>query len=175
MGIIRETAAMSDTERMTARNSNFLYLLSQIYPIGSIYISTVGTSPSALFGGTWEQIKGRFLLAAGENEANTTTDFGSMSVGELNRPVGELGGEATHTLTEAELAKHRHEKIYYADSGRTFGLAQTGTSTNSSWYLDYSGANDNPGDALNTGYSGGNQPHNNMPPYLAVYVWKRTA
>lgn len=132
--------------------------LSVIYPVGSIYISTVSTSPSTLFGGTWEQIKDTFLLAAGSTYA-----------------AGATGGEATHTLTESELANHRHEKIYYADSGKTFGLAQTGTGTNSNWYLDYSGASDNPGDALNTGYSGGNQPHNNMPPYLAVYVWKRTA
>lgn len=150
-------------------------LLLMAHPIGSIYSSTVATSPADLFGGTWERIKGRFLLAAGENEANTSTDFGSMSAGELNRPAGELGGEPKHILTEPEIAKHRHEKIYYADSGQTFGLAQTGTGTNSNWYLDYSGASDNPGDALNTGYSGGGQPHNNMPPYLAVYVWKRTA
>ena len=133
-------------------------LLLMAHPIGSIYSSTVATSPADLFGGTWERIKDTFLLAAGSTYA-----------------AGATGGEATHTLTESELANHRHEKIYYADSGKTFGLAQTGTGTNSNWYLDYSSASDNPGDALNTGYSGGNQPHNNMPPYLAVYVWKRTA
>lgn len=133
-------------------------LLLMAHPIGSIYSSTVATSPADLFGGTWERIKDTFLLAAGSTYA-----------------AGATGGEATHTLTESELANHRHEKIYYADSGQTFGLAQTGTGTNSSWYLDYSSASDNPGDALNTGYSGGDQPHNNMPPYLAVYVWKRTA
>lgn len=133
-------------------------ILLSAYPVGAIFISTDNTSPSTLFGGTWEQIKDTFLLAAGSTYAAGTT-----------------GGEATHKLTELELAKHRHEKIYYADSGQTFGLAQTGTGTNSNWYLDYSSASDNPGDALNTGYSGGDQPHNNMPPYLAVYVWKRTA
>lgn len=133
-------------------------LLLLAHPVGSIYSSTASTSPQELFGGSWERIKGKFIWGVDDGETAGTT-----------------GGEATHTLTEAELAKHRHEKIYYADSGKTFGLAQTGTGTNSSWYLDYSSASDNPGDALNTGYSGGNQPHNNMPPYYGAYVWVRTA
>ena len=50
--------------------------IDQIYPVGSIYISTIETSPSNLFGGTWEQIKSRFLLASGENETNTTNYWG---------------------------------------------------------------------------------------------------
>ena len=148
MGIIRETDAMSDTERMTARNSNFLYLLSQIYPIGSIYISTVSTSPSTLFGGTWERIKDTFLLAAG-----TTYN------------AGTTGGEATHTLTVDEMPSHQHflaanvNEDEHTENSDIFSYAGWKT------YYNYSA----------TKFSGGNQPHNNMPPYLAVYVWKRTA
>ena len=148
MGIIRETAAMSDTERMAVRNSNFLYLLSQIYPIGSIYISTVSTSPSTLFGGTWERIKDTFLLASGSTYA-----------------AGATGGEAAHTLTIGEMPSHSHKAdVYYNGTGaRDYSYVDTGH---------------NGGTLVSDGLiknSGGGQPHNNMPPYLAVYVWKRTA
>ncbi len=181
MGIIRETAEMSDTERMTARNSNMQYFFNdfwdKIYPIGSIYISTVNTSPSTLLGGTWEQIKGRFLLAAGENEANTTTDFGSMSVGELNRPVGELGGEVTHKLEEREMPSHTHQ-IRSEVGAKTYLVATNGSGNDGPGYSFDDSSHDNDGNISGAFYAtatGGNQPHNNMPPYLAVYVWKRTA
>lgn len=62
-----------------------------IYPIGAIYLSTVSTPPSTLFGGTWSQIQNMFLLAAGTSYAAGTT-----------------GGSATHTLTTAELPSHTH-------------------------------------------------------------------
>lgn len=133
-------------------------ILLSAYPVGALFMSTENISPATLFGGTWERIKGRFIWGIEDGET-----------------AGITGGEATHTLTESELANHRHEKIYFENSGKTFGLAQTGEGTNAHWYLDYSSASDNPGDALNTGYSGGNQPHNNMPPYYGAYIWRRTA
>ena len=182
MGIIRETAEMSDTERMAARNSNFEYIVKEfwgkIYPIGSIYISAASTSPSTLFGGTWEQIKGRFLLAAGENEANTTTDFGGMSAGELNRPAGELGGEPKHTDTANEMPSHEHAirsddgaKTYFCCTSGSGGTDGPGYSFNDS----QADQNQNISGAFYATATGGGQPHNNMPPYLAVYVWKRIA
>ena len=149
MGIIRETAEMSDTERMAARNSNMQYFLNdfwdKIYPIGSIYISAESTSPANLFGGTWEQIKDTFLLAAG----NTYT-------------AGATGGEATHTLTVSEMPSHYHNSQGW--------LRIVGESTGNAVLL--SDGTDTDRHTLSTG---GGQPHNNMPPYLAVYVWKRMA
>lgn len=59
-----------------------------IYPVGSVYISVNNTNPAVLFGGTWVQIKDRFLLGAGTTYSNGTT-----------------GGEASHTLTTGELPK----------------------------------------------------------------------
>lgn len=126
---------------LTLNSKNIFEL---IYPVGSIYISTVNTNPNTLFGvGTWEQLKDRFLLGAG----NTYT-------------AGATGGEATHTLTVSEMPKHNHGKhvipgdadVYYYASGKSYGDR----------YYD-------------TDYVGGGQAHNNMPPFLAVYVWKRTA
>lgn len=110
-------------------------------PIGSVYISVSSTNPSTYFGGTWEQIKDKFLLCCG----NTYT-------------AGSTGGEATHKLTVDEMPSHNHGFggwIDWYSKGGSTGIIGTGTS------------------AGTTSSKGGNQPHNNMPPYLAVYVWKR--
>lgn len=155
MAIIRETAEMSETERLTVRNNNMKFLFnsmwSRIYPIGSIYISANNTSPATLFGGTWVQIKDTFLLAAGTTYTAGTT-----------------GGEADHTLTFDEMPLHCHNGsdnyIDYAAMG--------GTSNNRS--VVCAGAGNKIAFPV-TDYAGGDQPHNNMPPYLAVYMWKRIA
>lgn len=122
------------------------------YPVGSIYISVDSTDPGTLFGGTWVQIEDTFLLAAG----TTYT-------------AGDTGGEATHTLIVNEIPSHSHIVSNYMSAVGWSGVSPS-----------YSYLNNN-----NDGYvgstdplskdTGGGQPHNNMPPYLAVYVWKRTA
>lgn len=118
-----------------------------LYPVGSIYMSVNSTNPSNYFGGTWEQIKDRFLLACGSTYSN-----------------GSTGGEATHTLTVNEMPSHNHP-IKNANVGggvTTYNTVKAG---------------DKKGWAGNvyTDNSGGGQAHNNMPPYLAVYIWKRVA
>ena len=116
------------------------------YPIGAIYLTTNNsTSPASLFGGTWERIKDRFLLGAGDTYT-----------------AGDTGGEATHTLTINEMPKHRHEiKVIGSNTewqGRINANVEGGVWTTRS-------------DMMND--TGGNQAHNNMPPYLVVYMWKR--
>ena len=76
------------------------------YPVGAIYISVSSTSPASLFGGTWERISGRFLIGAGAAEANTTDYWGTLGASDVNCPAGEMGGEATHTLTVIEMPSH---------------------------------------------------------------------
>ena len=119
------------------------------YPVGSIYTSTVSTSPASLFGGTWEQIKDRFLLSAGSTYS-----------------AGSTGGEATHTLTTDEMPTHRHivNPAGYIESF-SIGTGYTTAVTD---------AYGTKADAA-TSFIGGSQPHNNMPPYLAVFMWKRIA
>lgn len=120
---------------------------SKIYPVGSIYISTVSTSPSTLFGGTWEQIKDRFLLAAGTTYTAGTT-----------------GGEAEHTLTVDEMPTHNHA-VHFCTGTGAYASIPYGDGENDYW-----------GSSSNTiSNTGGGKAHNNMPPYLAVYVWQRTA
>jgi hypothetical protein len=122
---------------------NFL----DIYPIGSIYMSVESTSPASLFGGTWEQLKDKFLLGAGDSYT-----------------LGSTGGEAEHTLTVDEMPSHGHTVPTYAAEGNN------GTG----WSLRAQYIND-PNQKLGSHATGGNQPHNNMPPYLAVNMWKRVA
>ena len=123
-----------------------------VYPVGAIYMSTVETNPSTLFGfGTWERIQDTFLLAAGSTYS-----------------AGSTGGEATHTLTEGEIPAHRHI-ITYPNAGGPYGDAAIGypesSGTTKTWMAEM----------CKTESVGGGTAHNNMPPYLAVYVWKRTA
>ena len=118
-------------------------LLAKIYPVGSIYMSVNNVSPASFLGGTWEQLKDRFLLGCGDTYSN-----------------GATGGEAEHTLTVNEIPSHNHSapSISWADIGTTGG-----------------GWNNHANTTGTTGATGGGQAHNNMPPYLAVYMWKRTA
>lgn len=130
-------------------------LLNAIYPVGAIYMSVNSTNPGTLFGGTWEQIKDTFLLSAGDTYAAGTT-----------------GGEATHKLTVSEMPNHGH--------GIRFKNAWTATGTGTGNWLNnaayFYGDNTQYRDIEGmVNWEGGGGAHNNMPPYLAVYVWKRTA
>ena len=125
-------------------------LLNLIYPVGSIYMSVNSTSPATLFGGTWSQLKDRFLLGAGDSYTN-----------------GNTGGAATHTLSVSELPSHNHPYgVYDASSTNSMAInhmaAYCGKVASTAW-------------GSNTLYTGGGSAHNNMPPYLVVYMWKRTA
>lgn len=119
-------------------------ILDNIYPIGSIYLSTNSTNPSNYFGGVWEQIKDRFLLACGDTYK-----------------IGATGGEATHKLTISEMPSHTHKyRLAYGNTDPAQGFAYGNTSSGT-----FSG------DFIQN--MGENQAHNNMPPYLAIYVWTR--
>lgn len=153
-------------ERVDSLDEQCGQLLQVVYPVGALYLSTAATSPATLFGfGTWVQVKDRFLLASGDTYAAGTT-----------------GGEATHTLTTAEMPAHDH------------GLKADGNNDTYSWgWGDGLGTVNIPGTSAvagqssanglftyqnaynSTDRSGGGEAHNNMPPYLAVYVWQRTA
>ena len=139
-------------------------LLDMVYPVGSIYLSVSGTDPQTLFGGTWARLEDVFLLAAGAKHA-----------------AGSTGGEESHTLTASEMPTHNgHLSAGIAgtapyEKGNYKGYLNSSTMTaygdiGRGWNV-YSGNEMHPASEA----AGGGQPHNNMPPYLAVYTWKRTA
>lgn len=138
-------------------------LINQMFPLegNNIYISTNNTSPAQIYGGDWEQITERFLFAASDINSQDPIYGG-----------GNTGGEFTHTLALNEMPTHRHHGMYW--NGNSVSLNE-GTS---GYRLLWSGNLPEGKDDTNyftTGYAYGNEPHNNMPPYLVVYIWKRIA
>lgn len=148
----------------TLRNAagSFVPLLDLIYPVGSIYMSVNAADPGTLIGGTWERIKDRFLLSAGDTYA-----------------AGKTGGSAN-----AVVVKHLHQpssgdgfNAYMSGAGER---VRVGTSTASSArYTIVGKKNASSADASglrfagSTDYTGSDGAGKNMPPYLAVYVWQR--
>lgn len=144
-------------------------LVDLIYPVGSIYITAEDRRPAELFGGTWEQIQGRFLLGTGPNEENTDTTWGQIYAGEMDRPLGEMGGARDVQLTVDHIPNHSHRL------GGTYSrISETSESNGGDRFVttDYKGLDNGLQWVVGTGGGGW---HNNMPPYLAVNIWKRMA
>lgn len=130
-------------------------LLDLVHPVGSVYMSTDGTSPETLFGGKWESVKDRFLLCAGDSYA-----------------VGSTGGAATVTLQVEHMPSHNHTLSNLV--GGTGGINGDGHTVQKGYYGDIGSnlASSHPNN-YSISNTGGGQAHNNMPPYLTVYCWKR--
>ena len=148
-------------------------IVDMVYPIGSIYMSVNSTSPQTLFGGTWEQIKDTFLLATGDTYAN-----------------GSTGGSATVTLTSAQSGlkahghgmdhnhNHRHnlnKDFSTGSGGSTSAYITSSNRKTSTQYTGYDSTASSKKTTDNNTASNASEAHENMPPYLTVYMWKRTA
>jgi hypothetical protein len=123
------------------------------WPVGSLFLGAVSTSPATLLGGgTWARYgEGRMLVSqdAGDSDFDT---------------AGETGGEKTVTLVEAQMPAHVHQQR--SPTSSSGGQGNFAFDTNSSG--DSADQND-------TASAGSGQAHNNLPPYIVVYVWQRTA
>lgn len=133
------------------------------YPLGSVCMFKTNIDPNEIYGGTWVRIKGKFIFGADDD----------------TYPLGSEGGAATHTLTETELpeidgefatavvGQHANKGVKGHAYGTNFGTFTSGGikgtgMTNETQY--------------GYGYAfGGGQPHNNMPPYVAFYIWAKVA
>ena len=226
--ITLDNLQMTSVRKVFSLMPPIMGMLDKVYPVGAIYMSVNNTSPADLFGGTWEEITGRFLL--GRSTAHA---------------AGSTGGEETHTLTSNEMPAHTHNgpshthtgpshthtgpshthtiasHTHTASTGSAGGhshsvgrskVAATGTAkyaiqgkiadgsvssgsagahthtvtVNGSGQLTTAASGTGVTGASGTGNTGasgtgatsstgGGAAHNNMPPYLAVYMWKRTA
>lgn len=150
-------------------------ILNIFYPVGTIYqTSNEGFDPNVSWGGTWIKVENRFLLGSS-----------------TGKTVGTTGGEETHTLTEAELPSHAHSMsgfdatgsftlgatlsgggtgVFYREKSGQVGTHPTITSGKNDMNLQISRSMTG-----TSGITGSDQPHNNMPPYEVVNIWKRTA
>lgn len=137
-------------------------LLDKLYPVGCIYQSASSTSPASFLGGTWERIKDRFILAAGDTYA-----------------AGSTGGEATHTHDvsgNAAIGVTQNTTAYDSSGAKLSDEFPTGLFAHTHEY-------DSVFDRNNAFYStmsciktkGSANKQSNMPPYVAMYVWKRIA
>lgn len=121
-----------------------------------------------MYGGSWEKIEGRFLLG-------TSSSYS----------VSSTGGEAEHTLITEEMPKHRHRPpnstngyLNLDDNGNLYITFDSTQLTNTmrvfgNGYTGYNGGNSDSSDGSDgEGYG---DPHNNMPPYYSVYIWRRVA
>lgn len=125
-----------------------LFLL--MHRVGDIIFSTSDENPSTIYGGTWVAWgKGRVPVGVDTSDSDFNT-------------VEKTGGEKEHTLTVDEMPSHKHD----------FGQQFATTSSLSGEYGYYMIAGTQTDVIKNTG---GNQPHNNLQPYITCYMWKRTA
>ena len=136
-------------------NVNEIY--NTVYPIGSIYMSINNVDPSTLFGGTWEQIKDKFLLSAGDTYSAGSTGGSADAVNVAHRhgKIQALGNDAWEFVSNTNL-------------GGTHTVAHAiHPATTQSENITIGG--------LQTSEAGVSGKGKNMPPYLTVYMWKRTA
>ena len=168
-------ACSKDSDGFTSLSN---LLLNFAYPVGSYYWSSSATSPATLFGGTWTQISDRFVLAAGSTYK-----------------VGATGGASTVKLTVSQMPAHTHTVSGTAASkgAHTHKIncdldANYTTSGTRSWSVHKAatGASSSVGSTTSTGAhthtvsgtaasAGGSGAHENMPPYIVAYCWRRTA
>ena len=138
----------------------------ECYPVGSIYMSVNSTDPSTLFGGSWERIQDQFLLSAGDTYAAGTTGGSADSVVVSH----------THAQTAHSHGFAGGDKVWTTASGSTEpGNQISGTAK---YYAatakkDYAWRTRTTGETANIQATGVDGTGKNMPPYLAVYVWKR--
>lgn len=128
-------------------------IVDLIYPVGSYYWNSNSTSPATLFGvGTWTQITNQFVFAAGGDYAS-----------------GDTGGEVDHLLTIQEMPSHDHRCITDESLNVYGGPFESDVGPASGHGYAY------PFYYSFTGTKGGNRSHNNMPPYIVAYCWRRDA
>lgn len=159
-------------------------IMNKIYPVGSIYMTTADVDPATIFGGTWERIKDRFLLAAGEDHA-----------------PGETGGAESVQLSLTEIPNHEHNEMYaskrksYDEEGTEIQIIppQATYPNNEAYHVvvEKGGVESwNEAHDYHTGWvrpqkgptwdeddtdivQARGREHENMPPYLAVHCWQR--
>lgn len=157
-----DDSRLSDARTPTTHthlSSDVTDLIDTIYPIGSIYMSVNNVSPSTLFGGTWEQIKDKFLLSSGDTYSNGATggSADAVVVSHFHRPT-----TTSEYFVTSEEANANNTRVSSSSSGNR--MVDGFNTTNSIFH--HRGYTDTRGES-GTG--------KNMPPYLAVNVWKRTA
>jgi hypothetical protein len=130
-------------------------LIDYLYPVGAVYLDTLDVNPQTRFvGTTWGKIsEGKFLAGVGSGADKNLTNQILLAGDDASI------GEYTHRLTVTEMPSHTHDLTSFSYVGDRDNDENKG-------YWDQGGT-------LTTQSTGGDQPHNNIPPYFGVYIWKR--
>ena len=168
-------AAKTTAENAAAQvDSAIAAAANLIYPVGSIYMSVSNTSPASLFGGTWTAFgAGRALVGINTSD----TDFNTAE---------KTGGTKTHTLTTSEMPSHKHsyqvQNRNYSAAGLFIPTEQGSCKKNVASGSDlyslqpaFGGGEYDSYGYFNILTAGGGGAHNNLQPYITVYMWKRVS
>ena len=167
---------MAKAVQLLDKNNNKCYP-APYWPIGSIYISVTNTNPSKWFGGTWVAFgTGRCLVGVDTSQSEFKT-------------VMKTGGAKTHTLNTNQIPKHNHGSANI--SGSHYAYDYVGDRANGAFSenvvndngvgFSTSSINQTPWKQFifNSNHThsdvGKGQAHNNLQPYITVYMWRRTA
>lgn len=144
--------------------------VDSVYPVGSVYVSFSSTSPASLFGGSWTQITDRFLYADSTSGTTGGATEVALSVRHMPRHSHAFSGAISSAGT------HTHSMDVYiwsqgagSDSAYVFQADRNATTR----YTESAGGHTHAISGTNT-IVGGGDAHNNMPPYITVYMWRRT-
>lgn len=156
LATVATSGSYNDLSNKPTKLSDFTYdIINKIYPVGSIYMSATLSTPAQVagaLGGTWAAW-GSGKVPVGVDTSDT--DFNTAE---------KTGGEKTHTLTEDEIPRHRHYAgvRWSTEPGASYMYGSNGAGTGAEY------------DSVQ-GFTGGNQSHNNLQPYITCYMYKRTA
>lgn len=143
---------------LTVQGAFYPQSVRQIFPVGAVYLSIYSTNPSTYFGGTWQQFgQGRMLVGVG-----TGTDVNGQSRTFSSQITG---GEYTHALTIDEMPAHNH----------SFDTGGVSVASGSKYNRVYNASSYSANHTYQSTPRGGGQAHNNLPPFIAVYMWVRTS
>ena len=183
-------------DRLNTIESDISNMIDLIYPVGSIYMSVNDVNPQTLFGGTWVALEDRFLIGASntyENGAKGGEATHTLTTNEMpshthiqnshnhtqnahrhrannedtTRKILVVNKNVFTTVKRQYTAQTTGDGLYYVEADADTGISEYE-------YLANATATNQSNTATNQN-TGGGQAHNNMPPYLSVYMWKRTA
>lgn len=164
---VSEPVESNKTKKIQKSNitANIVSILQSVYPIGSIYISAISTNPATLFGfGTWSAFgAGRVPVGfdAGQTEFNSAE---------------KTGGAKTHTLTSNQMPSHTHtQNAHNHDIGQLWRVQNLPSGGDGVYVFAPTGATKTGNTTATNQNTGGGTAHNNLQPYITVYMWKRTA
>lgn len=141
-----------NADTLNGKPASDYVLKNELYPVGSIYMSINSTDPANYFGGVWQRIKKAFLFAADDE----------------SYVAGNTGGEEETTLSIQQIPSHTHKVMA---GSQQYYTQYVGTGSGS--YQISEDRSPQGKEPLAASATGGGQPHNNMPPYLVVYMWQR--